>query len=143
MTVIKATCAPNLSKSTSKQLPNKAVAFSKACKHSFPAKAVCTMQNDSSLQSTDKRRRYMRRGSKCPTMLQFSIDEVKSSEEEVSVEKTNTETISNKGRRLSLMSALKSNFEKSAIIDPYVASKIRRMSMDQQRRFAHDLLSEP
>jgi hypothetical protein len=143
MTVIKVSSAPNMSKSGAKGIPNKAVSFSKACKYSFPAKEVCNMQNDAFLQSTDKRRRYMRRGSKSAAMLQFSSDKVESfDKEEVPVEKTNTEFKSNQGRRLSLMSALKINFEKSAIIEPNVASKIRRLSLDQQRRYPHDLISK-
>jgi hypothetical protein len=140
MTVIKATSASNSSKSITKRIPSKAVSFSKACKYSFSPKAICK-QNDSFIQSTDKRRRYMRRGSKCPSMLQFSCDKIECIEKEISVEKTSSKFISNEGRRLSLMSTLKVNFEKSAIIDPKVASKIRRLSMDQQRRYSHDLIS--
>jgi hypothetical protein len=141
MTVIKATSDPNMYKSSAKVMPKKAVSFSKACKFSFPPEAVC-MQNDSFLQCTDKRRKYMRRGSKSPAMLQNSSDQVESFDEEVSAEKTNTEFASNGGRRLSLMSALKINFEKSTITEPTVASKIRRLSIDQQRRYPHDLISK-
>jgi hypothetical protein len=144
MTVSKVSSVPNMNKSAAKAMPNKAVSFSKACKFSFPAKQVSTsMQNDSFLQSTDNRRRYQRRGSKSPAMLQFSSDKVESiDKEEFSAEKANTEFLSNQGRRLSLMEALKIKFEKSAIIEPNVASKIRRLSLDQQRRYPHDLISK-
>jgi hypothetical protein len=143
MTVIKATSTLSFfSKSSEKGITKRAVSFSKACKYSFPAQAGCSMHNDVFLQSTDKRRKYMRRGSKSPAMLQFASGQVESIEEEASVEKTNTDYMSNPGRRLSLMSALQMNFEKSANIDSYVASKIPRMSMDQQRRSAHELISK-
>jgi hypothetical protein len=144
MTVIKVSSAPNMNKSAEKGMPKKAVSFSKACKFSFPAKQVSTsMQNDSFLQSTDNRRRYQRRGSKSAAMLQFSTDKVESiDKEEFCVERTNIEFLPNQGRRLSLMSALKINFEKSAMIESNVASKIRRLSFDEQRRYPHDLISK-
>jgi hypothetical protein len=135
MTVIKATSAPLLTHGTAKDTPKKAVSLSKACKYSFPPKAVSTMQCDSCLQSTDKRRNYMRRGSRSPSMLKLSIGDLESFEEVVSVEKTNTHFIPSKERRMSLlMSALKINFEKASIIEPNVTSQIRRMPMVQKRR---------
>jgi hypothetical protein len=91
------------------------------------------MQSDSCLQSTDKRRNYMRRGSKTPAMLKLSIEDLESFEEAVSVEKASTHFVS-KERRMSLMSVLKINFEKASIIEPIVNSQIRRMSMEQQLR---------
>jgi hypothetical protein len=132
MTVIKAASSPLLNQGTAKDIPRKAVSFSKAFKYSFPPnKAPASiMQSDSSLQSTDKRRNYMRRGSRTPAMLMLSNEDLKSFEEAVSVEKMITHFISLKERRMSLMSGLEINFEKASIIEPHVASQTRRMSME-------------
>jgi hypothetical protein len=46
------------------------------------------------------------------------------------------------GRRMSLMTALKMNLERTSIIEPLVTSQIRRMSMEQQRSYTYDLLSQ-
>jgi len=101
------------------------------------------MRNDSCLQCTDKRRKYMRRGSKAPSMLKVSAEDLESIATEFAVDKTNDQFLSaNKTRRLSLMSALKINFENSAIIEPKVASTIRRMSIEQQRNYTYELLSK-
>jgi hypothetical protein len=140
MTVIKATSAPLLTHGTAKDTPNKSVSLSKACKFSFPPKAVSTMQSDLCLQSTDKRRKYMRRGSKTPSMLMPSIVDLEYVEEEVSIEKMVARFNASTERRMSLMSALEINFEKASIIDPNVASQIRRMGMEQQRRYTHELI---
>jgi hypothetical protein len=142
MTLIKTTSDPIMYNSTVKVMPKKAVSFSQACKYSFPPQAACAMQNDSFLQSTDKRRKYMRRGSKSPSMLQYSSDLIESIDEEVSVVKANTEFPSNGARRMSLMSALQINFKNSSIKEPAVALKMRRMSIDRQRRYSHDLISK-
>jgi hypothetical protein len=59
---------PSSSSSLSKQVPSKAAPF--VSKHSSPADRK--VNSDAGLQSTDKRRSYMRRGSKTPTMLLLS-----------------------------------------------------------------------
>jgi len=85
----------------------------------------------------------MRRGSKAPSMLKVSAEDLESIATEFAVDKTNDQFLSaNKTRRLSLMSALKINFENSAIIEPKVASTIRRMSIEQQRNYTYELLSK-
>jgi hypothetical protein len=55
-----------------KQGPKKAVTL--ACKYTLAAAASArkTTRDDAGIQSTDKRRRYMRRGSKTPSMLLFN-----------------------------------------------------------------------
>lgn len=123
-----------------KDSSKRVVSFGKSVKFEAPNKPESSGSADASLQSIDKRRRYMRRGSKCPSMLLMSHDQIQKLESECEVEKVTF--ASNKERRLSLMSALRINLERAAIVDPNVASQIRSMSPDEKRNFTFELLSK-
>lgn len=120
---------------------------------------------DSGLQSIDKRRRYMRRGSKSPSMFLLDAQQIKNlaaAEKEDLVDRVpvpffTAESIvtgtsptcssssygrSHKERRMSLMTALKVNLERAAIVEPKVSQQIRRMSIEQKRSFTFELLSK-
>ena len=118
--------------SSSKCLPKRAVSFAKACKYHFPCQVNMT---DEILQSTDNRRRYQRRGSKTPAMLQLSktdlahIQDFQPSLPDKQIDCASTTTAAH--RRMSLMTALRQNLEGSCILEPVMAKTIRRMSMDQ------------
>lgn len=130
------TIAKSLSTSSqsSKSDAKRAVSFSKSCKFDIPSK-----QAESGLQSSDTRRRYMRRGSKSPSMFKLQKLNISELEKEwLSSCKEEEE----QPRRLSLMSALKLNLEKASIIDTKVVQKVRRMSLEQQRSFTYDILSQ-
>ena len=85
------------------------VSFGGSVKFESPLK----QQADKLLQATDKKRRYMRRGSKSPNMLSLSIkvDFIEMDSSDL-VRQTMSPT---KRRRLSLMSALKLSLEQTEI----------------------------
>ena len=62
--------------STMKVAPKRAVSFSPNVKPEAPSRLK--PKSDGELQAVDKRRRYMRRGSKCPSMLRatFTINPI-------------------------------------------------------------------
>jgi len=84
-----------------------------------PLKEAKQLPEDSDLQSSDKQRRYMRRGSKTPGMLlilkSFDLESQASACEEML-------TLSRQQRRLSLLSAIKMDLEKCSIIEAVRAS---------------------
>ena len=56
---------------TVKAVPKRAVSFSPCVKPEAPSRLK--LKSDGELQAVDKRRRYMRRGSKCPSMLRATF----------------------------------------------------------------------
>jgi hypothetical protein len=111
-----------MNKSAAKGIPNKAVSFSKACKFSFPAKQVntrvCIMIHFTVDRQSKKvpTTRFEER-SNAPVLAQRSIDK-----EEFSVEKANTEFLSNQETIIAHVSP-QNHLKKSAITEPNVASK--------------------
>jgi len=121
----------------------RAVSFRSSVKFDAPTKKASS-PCDSGLQSIDKRRRYMRRGSKSPSMFKLSPDQIQKialpSYDEI-VQKNYTP--SKKERRLSLMSALKVHLERASIVDRQVTDNIRGMSTPSSRRnYTFELLSK-
>lgn len=112
-----------------KSLPKRAVSFAKACKYRPPSRAKMPCTSDDVLQSTDSRRRYHRRGSKTPAMLVLSRADIATIESATPTEQAVASTVA-KERRLSLMTALKQNLERSCKLEPAVAKTIRRLSFD-------------
>jgi hypothetical protein len=70
-TIRSALSSHSSSSAGSKCLPKRAVSFAQACKYDAP-KPFRRCPTDESVQSTDSRRRYQRRGSKTPAMLLLS-----------------------------------------------------------------------
>jgi hypothetical protein len=161
---------------SSKQSPKRPVSVCSSCKFDPPSQSAKSL-GDMGLQSTDRRRRYMRRGSKSPTMLKVlqslnlekeSDTSLQSSEKQrrymrrgsktsymlatlpsLNLEKESTTDhdeadaymSTKQERRLSIISALRLNLEKSAIIDPITTSSIRYLSIEQKRRYTLEVLS--
>ena len=132
MTLSKA--SGNKSAIRSKESPKRAVSFCPSCKFDAPSKLHRSTDNE--LQSSDNRRRYMRRGSKSPSMLKI----LSSSELENEIKGNSTDDCGLPQRRLSLVSSLRLQLEKSVCLEPRVARKIRRMSIDKSRSFTFDVL---
>jgi hypothetical protein len=177
------------SSASSKCIPKRAVSFAKACKYDAP-KPFRRCPTDESVQSTDSRRRYQRRGSKTPAMLLLSRTDLASIQERQRpsikcdyclsaaaaavvnsprtayqrrmsgtattttgvaicspgrclVAENNTEyATAARQRRMSLMTALKQNLERSLILEtPTVVKTIRRMSLNANQSYALELLS--
>lgn len=126
--------------SSSKCVPKRAVSFAKVCNYRRPGNLKMTCPSDEVLQSTDHRRRYQRRGSKAPSMLLLSVNDLANIQEvQPCPEKATCTTTSDK-RRMSLMTALKQNLERSCILEPVAAKTMRRLSMDANRSYALELL---
>lgn len=62
---------PSKRNTCKKETPKRAVSFSPNVKPEAPSRL--RPKTDGDLQSVDKRRRYLRRGSKCPSMLRASF----------------------------------------------------------------------
>jgi hypothetical protein len=113
-------------------------------------------KSDGDLQASDKRRRYKRRGSKCPSMLLLSGMNLKRLLETETLSSSPESSKSNSScqqmqmptpqqRRLSLVSALKMSLENATIADSpntTTALLIRRMSPHERRMTAYKLLSQ-
>jgi hypothetical protein len=191
-TIRSALSSESSSSASSKCIPKRAVSFAKACKYDAP-KPFRRCPTDESVQSTDSRRRYQRRGSKTPAMLLLSRTDLASIQERRSSIKcdyclgaaaaavvnsprtvyqsrmsgtassaaTTTTTTTTTAvvvcspghclvaenttaqqRRMSLMTALKQNLERSLILEtPTVVKTIRRMSINANQSYALELLS--
>lgn len=85
----------------------------------------------------------MRRGSKSPSMLMMSFEQKQKLLEDYNCETSVSESVvaHHKQRRMSLMSALRVNMERSMILEPKVAESFRNMSPDQKRNLTFELLS--
>lgn len=102
-----------------------------------------TQTNDSALQSNGKRRRYMRRGSRCPSMLMIppSVLRQQWNLPKESALKLHTK-FGQQQRRLSVVSALRLRLEKSTIVEARVPSTATRISPNHQRSLTLELLSK-
>lgn len=155
----------NNKKSTFKSVDNKQVKFklsaSKKNKDDTIIIAVATT-NDTDIQPTDKKRRYMRRGSRAPSMMTISQNEidhlVELDEQQQQQLSIGDETTSyhnqqlmqqfqsqSQQRRMSVMTSLKSNFERVTIIESTVKQIRRRISLVETpstvtRRFSLELV---
>lgn len=121
------------SSSSAKVSPKRAVSF---CGLKYEAPKKQQAPSDKLLQCVDKRRRYMRRGSRSPSMLKFcaKIDYL----EEECNEKIQ-QPMTPQQRRMSLMSALKLSLEQTAI-DP---KKSKLHSIGEEKTFStFELLSQ-
>ena len=132
--------------SAMKVAPKRAVSFSPNVKPEAPSRLK--PKSDGELQAVDKRRRYMRRGSKCPSMLRatftispilmqtyaaaesaaastggFSPRSPHQSRSVYDVKMMDVEKQAEQQRRMSLMSALKMSLENTTIVDKYQAPK--------------------
>jgi hypothetical protein len=105
---------------TKKEMPKKSVAFSSNVKftrkNSIPLQPGLMIGSDYALQSTDVRRRYMRRGSKAPNMMHLS------SKDRSQIEESYTTGISFDNRcpavrRLSTMSILNCRFDQVTLLE--------------------------
>lgn len=148
MTITKSRCNP--SSAIKAVTPKRSVSFSikGVAKFKQPTKAVQpSLSIDYELQSTDKRRRYMRRGSKAPSMFFISEEEIiRLQEETPDTEKLEQERqcTLKQTRRLSVMAALKCHFDNVSLLDNHSTtySTIRRISsFEKQRRFSLDLVT--
>ena len=133
MAFVKST-SPVSSMKNNKPTAKRAASSSKAVKFDVPTKSKPQdATHDRALQSTEKRRRYMRRGSKTPSMLMKAYAKF-DFEPELLDTKNAAEYGAEKQRRMSLMSALKLSLEQTAI-EPKLPVQINRMS-------TYDLLSQ-
>ena len=124
-----------------KTVPKRAVSFCPTAKPEAPSRGK--PRTDGDLQSVNSRRRYMRRGSKCPSMFRasfISIDPLLDSPTDTffscATPKDLTFPATEKElkhrnqaqRRMSLMSALKISLEKASIVDhgPPTPMKVER-----------------
>ena len=121
--------------------------------------------SDGVLQPTTNRRRYMRRGSKCPSMLQvFPISKnvssggsgvVDSLQTSASVKKptSSSSVLCHQQRRLSMMTALKMSLEKVTVMDPQQQQQAptaptqdqhnqRHLTSEERRKSTYELLSQ-
>jgi len=110
--------------------PKRAVSFAKACKFDPPSRKGD--HSDAVLQPKSKRK-YQRRGSKTPAMLFLSKKDLSLIQQQSAAEsqQQNKLTTAAPTRRLSLMSALKQNLERSCHLEP--SKTIRRLSMDKNQ----------
>ena len=132
---------------TVKPVPKRAVSFSPHVKPEAPSRA-CTkpkVNTDGDLQALNKRRRYMRRGSKSPAMLQASfvsmmphlqvypLVDPSPDSRDVTMQGTEKCLMDRAQRRMSLMSALKLSLENTTIVDnaPLPMKAERRLSTYQ------------
>uniref|UniRef100_A0A6U2YCM5 Uncharacterized protein n=1 Tax=Entomoneis paludosa TaxID=265537 RepID=A0A6U2YCM5_9STRA len=116
---------------------------------------------DQGLQSIDTRRKYMRRGSRCPSMLMLFSG--KNIQELASSKKASTDSYNEnvemvgaasappsqshqqeqqQRRRMSLMSALKYSLEQTSIVDSNTVHDYSIMSTDERRKSTYELLSQ-
>lgn len=86
----------------------------------------------------------MRRGSRSPNMLQMSIEQRRSlqTDQPCDFEKPRA-FADNKMRRLSIVSALRAQFELSTIMETDASNSLRRLpkAMEPSRNFTYELLS--
>jgi hypothetical protein len=125
---------------SSQQSPKRAVFFCSSCKFDPPSQSTKS-SGDMGLQSTDRRRRYMRRGSKSPNMLATLLTLNLEKESTTDHDEADAYRSTKQERRISITSALRLNLEKSAIIDPKTTSSIRYFSIEQKGRYSLELLS--
>jgi hypothetical protein len=170
MTVSKSSIS-STSKDRTKETAKRAVSFSDSVKYGYETskpKPLCITQSDGDLQASDKRRRYKRRGSKCPSMLMRSGMSLKSLSPDATMMMSKSPSLSSPSsskdttsaaacsfqrqqrqmptpqeRRLSLMSALKLSLENATIVDgAKKALQIRKMSPQERRMTTYKLLSQ-
>ena len=142
--------------STTKCIPKKSVAFTKVSK--FQNKRSSLSKNgmtpvfvygDAALQSPDTRRKYMRRGSKAPSMMFFTKDDRSRLEEEfpdidvVQPLALVTQQQHQQQRRHSIMTVLKCHFDQVNLLDNIPKfSAMRRMSFESDAsRYSLDVVS--
>ena len=137
-------------KATRTRAPKRAVSFVKNCKYEPSLRKHC--HSDAQLQSENKLRKCQRRGSKTPAMLLLS-------KEDLSII---NDTADNAGRfdiplhqhqeqqagvprrpsrRLSIMSTLKQNLERSCNIGP--SGTLRRLSLERKHSIGLSALLSP
>jgi hypothetical protein len=114
--------SPSSKAMTKKISAKKSTCFSSNAKYakrgSTPTSAAAFMNGgDYALQSTDIRRRYMRRGSKAPTMMHLSNKDRAQIEESCCYENIKNVNTFPINRRLSLMSLLNGHFDQVTIVD--------------------------
>jgi len=113
-------------KPSTKCAPKRAVSFAKTWKYEPPSRR--TENSDVTLQPESKQRKYQRRGSKTPAMLFLSKEDLaRIAEKAMGPENQQCGSIQ-AVRRVSLMTALKQNLERSCNLEP--TKTLRRMSMD-------------
>jgi hypothetical protein len=114
--------------------------FGRSIKFASPSRKFSG--SDNALQATNPRRRYMRRGSKCPAMLFMTAAQLYQLEDVGRIHKE---------RRLSLMSALRSTLESTSLMDNLdntdvlAASQthhLEQLTPDEKRQYTYHLLSE-
>lgn len=117
-------------KSLKRCAPKRAVSFAKACKFDPPLRKGD--HSDAVLQPKSKRK-YQRRGSKTPAMLLLSKSDLSLIQQQSAAESQQKSKLTTAAptRRLSLMSALKQNLERSCHLEP--SKTIRRLSMDKNQ----------
>ena len=126
-----------------KGAPKRAVSFCPTVKPEAPSRGKPNV--DKALQSVNKKRRYMRRGSKCPSMLRASFSKItpllKGCAADVHCtsdfsllpnpafhfQEKNFRNLSRAQRRLSVMTALKISLENTSIVDPVTPQPPQRM----------------
>lgn len=141
MTLSAKPTAADPSGSNKKESLRRAVCFSQCAKYTAPSKQSEKSNNvEKGLQADNKGRRYMRRGSKCPSMLILSFKEKNHREEAAEAVPSITALASMelKQRRLSLMSALKTSLEKATLIE----SESSRGLQPSDKKQLYDFLSE-
>ncbi|KAL7562259.1 hypothetical protein ACA910_004064 [Epithemia clementina (nom. ined.)] len=110
--------------------------------------------SDGTLQPTTKRRRYMRRGSKCPSMLML-VPIMQNPNTGSSTSSSNETLMSamavkpttprhHQQRRLSMMSALKMSLERISVVDTPTTTPqgLRTMTPEERRKSTYELLSQ-
>mmetsp|Transcript_215 Transcript_215/g.388 ORF Transcript_215/g.388 Transcript_215/m.388 type:complete len:149 (+) Transcript_215:91-537(+) len=138
---------PGWHTNNAKAVPKRAVSFSPNVKPEAPLRASekPKVNTDGDLQALNKRRRYMRRGSKSPAMLQASfvsmmphlqhypVLDPTSTSRDVIMQVADKRLIDRAQRRMSLMSALKLTLENTTIADNAAVPKKaeRRLSTYQ------------
>lgn len=132
MTVSSPTIQPPTMKSAAKSkkrcVPKRAVSFAKTCKHEPPSsRKAKRYPTDAPLQPESKQRKYQRRGSKTPAMLLLSKADLETILGKAENQQQRTINPGSPVRRLSLMTTLKQNLERSCNLEP--SKTLRRMSM--------------
>lgn len=126
---------------TAKAVPKRAVSFSPNAKQA-PSRSSNNLKvnGDGDLQAVNQRRRYLRRGSKSPSMLRASfasmtphLQDPSSFKDDLIVQGTERRLMERAQRRMSLMSALKLSLENTTIVDnaPVPVKAERRLSTYQ------------
>ena len=134
--------------SVKKFAPKKAVSFAKACKYEPPSQTTgCYYQSDAPLQPAGNQRKYRRRGSKAPSMLALSKEDIEFIGETIFIGGQSDQHEEQKGeqtlraRRLSIMTMLKQSMDRNCILEP--SGTLRRMSLDQKTNLGFVALLSP